>query len=522
MRRPPAPRASAAVAAEPLGIGSAGARDPLSREVRLLGSLLGQVIAEQAGPQLFETVERIRRRTIALRRDDDTAERARLDDELRALDLGGAEAVIEAFALYFGLVNLAEARGRVRTLRRRERGSRDGGLADSLADAVGELRRLGRTDAELDALIGRLVVAPVFTAHPTEARRRTTLVALGRCAILVARLDDPRLTPSDDREVRRRLREEITVLWRASDLRVVAPTPFDEVRTAMAFFDATLFTVIPRLYRALDAALDGPGASRAPAPASDTGRTGTRPPRVGAFLRPGSWIGGDRDGNPGVTAEITERTVRIHADHVLRGYEAVATRLMQTVAAATPADRVARPLASHLARDAEDLPETDRQLRRPFRAEPYRQRFGFIAERLRRTRAALVGEAAPRTGRYGSPDDLETELAEVADALVADGLARVAFGEVAELRWQVGTFGFHLASLEVRQHAAVHKAAIPALDAGSGPDDEDAAGVMLGGVVAACRAIARLQARFGVASCHRYVISFTTSVEDVTNVLELA
>ncbi|MFL5644564.1 MAG: phosphoenolpyruvate carboxylase [Chloroflexota bacterium] len=302
MRRAPAARASAAVAAEPLGIGSAGARDPLSREVRLLGSLLGQVIAEQAGPELFETVERIRRRTIALRRDDDPAERARLDDELRALDLGGAEAVIEAFALYFGLVNLAEARGRVRTLRRRERASRDGVLADSLADAVGELRRLGRTDADLDALVGRLVVAPVFTAHPTEARRRTTLVALGRCAILVARLDDPRMTPSDDREVRRRLREEITVLWRTSDLRVVAPTPLDEVRTAMAFFDATLFTVIPRLYRALDAALDGPGTGRAAAPASDTGRTGTRPPRVGAFLRPGSWIGGDRDGNPGVTA----------------------------------------------------------------------------------------------------------------------------------------------------------------------------------------------------------------------------
>ena len=116
---PRAPRPSVgvgAVAAEPLGIGSAGARDPLAREVRLLGALLGQVIAEQAGPELFETVERIRHRTIALRRDDDPAERARLDDELRALDLDGAEAVIEAFALYFGLVNLAEARGRVRTI----------------------------------------------------------------------------------------------------------------------------------------------------------------------------------------------------------------------------------------------------------------------------------------------------------------------------------------------------------------------------------------------------------------------
>ena len=195
---------------------------------------------------------------------------------MRALDLDGAEAVIEAFALYFGLVNLAEARGRVRTLRRRERASRDGVLADSLGrrGRRAATPRVGRTQSWMRSS-ARLVVAPVLTAHPTEARRRTKLVALGRCAILLARLDDPRLTPSEDREVRRRLREEITLLWRTSDLRVVSPTPLDEVRTAMAFFDATLFTVIPRLYRALDAALDRPAAPRAvAAPASDTGRTG--------------------------------------------------------------------------------------------------------------------------------------------------------------------------------------------------------------------------------------------------------
>jgi phosphoenolpyruvate carboxylase len=512
---------SPAVAAEPLGIGTAGARDPLAVEVRLLGALLGQVINEQAGPELFALVERIRKRTIALRRADDPIERERLDEELGGLDLGAAEAVIGAFALYFGLVNLAEARGRVRTLRKRERAARDGVLPDSVADAVAGLRRLGRSDEELDALIARLEVSPVLTAHPTEARRRTTLVALRRCAILLARSDDPRLTPSEDREIRRRLREEITLLWRTSDLRIVSPAPLDEVRTAMAFFDATLFTVIPRLYRALDAALDPP-TGRAPGPASDTGRTGTRPPRVGAFLRVGSWIGGDRDGNPGVTAEITERTLRIQADHVLRGYEAVATRLMQTIAAATTAERVPRPIASRLARDAEDLPETDRQLRRRFPDEPYRQRFGFIAERLRRTRSYLVGEAAPLTGRYASPADLDAELVEISDALVADGLGRAAWGDVAEMRWQLGTFGFHLASLEVRQHSAVHAAALAAIRSGAPGATEVAAGVTLDEVLATFRAIAAGQARFGTESCHRYVVSFTASVGDITDVLELA
>jgi phosphoenolpyruvate carboxylase len=512
---------SAAVAAEPAGIGTSGARDPLSVEVRLLGALLGQVISEQAGPELFALVERIRKRTIALRRDDDPHERARLDDDLRELDLGAAEAVIGAFGLYFALVNLAEAHGRVRALRRRERAARDGVLNDSIADAIASLRRLGRSDAELGAAVAHLAISPVLTAHPTEARRRTVLVALRRCGTLLERLDDPRLTPSQDRDVRRRLREEITILWRTSDLRLVTPTPLDEVRTAMAFFDATLFTVAPRLYRVLDEALD-PATRRAMGPATDSGRSGTRPPLVPSFLHWGSWIGGDRDGHPGVTAEITEKTLRIQADHVLRGYEAVATRLMQTIAVATSSERVARPLASRLARDAEDLPETDRQLRRRFPDEPYRQRFGFIAERLRRTRAALTGEAAPRTGRYAGPADLDTELAEVQEALAVDGLARVAWGEVAELRWQLGTFGFHLASLEIRQHSSVHAAALAAIRSDQPATIEVAAGVSLAEVLATFRGVVAAQARHGTDACRRYVVSFTASAADVTDVLELA
>ncbi len=519
--------AVAAVAAEPGGIGTAGARDPLAVEVRLLGALLGQVITEQAGPELFARVERIRRRTIALRRDDDPHERARLDDDLATLDLGSIEAVITAFALYFGLVNLAEAQGRVRALRRRERAARDGILDDSVADAVGRMRRLGRSESDLDVLLGRLVISPVLTAHPTEARRRTALLALRRCGALLEQLDDSRLTPSQDRDIRRRMREEITLLWRTSDLRLVAPAPLDEVRTAMVFFDSTLFTVVPRLYRALDAALDPP-SGRAAGPASDSGRTGTRPPRVPPFLRWGSWIGGDRDGNPGVTSDVTEKTLRIHADHVLRGYEAVATRLMQTVAAASSGDRASsadpasRALASRLARDAEDLPETDRLLRRRFPEEPYRQRFGFIVERLRRTRAALTGDPSPLSGRYTGPDGLDAELVEIQDALLADGLARVAWGEVAELRWQVGTFGFHLASLEIRQHAAVHTAALAAVRAGAPASVEVSPGVTMDEVLATFRAIAAVQARFGIESCRRYVVSFSASASDVTDVHELA
>ncbi len=510
--------ASDARRAEPTGIGSAGARDPLAVEVRLLGALLGQVIAEQAGEGIFELVERLRRAAIALRRGDDPALRSRVEAELDGLDLGAMEAVISAFSLYFQLVNLAEARGRVRALRRRERAARDGLLEDSVAEAIARLRRAGRDDPALDAILDRLRITPVLTAHPTEARRRTALIALRRCAVLLERLDDPRLTPSEDREVRRRLREEITLLWRTSDLRSIAPEPLDEVRTAMAVFDATLFTLVPRLYRATDAALDlasGKGS-----------RTGARPPRVPAFVRFGSWVGGDRDGNPAVTAEMTERTMRIQADHVLHGYEAVAMRLMQTVSAATTSSQVSRPLANRLARDAEALPETDRQLRRRFPDEPYRQRFGFIAERLRRTRVTLTDDAGPRSGHYADAAELDAELTEIQAALVADGLDRVAWGEAAELRWQLATFGFHLASLEIRQHSAVHRAALAALDsAGAGaatPSIEVAPGVPLDEVLATFRSIAALQERFGEEACRRVVVSFTARASDATDVLRLA
>ncbi|MEO5940060.1 MAG: phosphoenolpyruvate carboxylase [Candidatus Limnocylindrales bacterium] len=515
-------RASAneAVRAEPATVGTGRARDPLGLEIRLLGSLLGQVIAEQAGRELLDLVERVRRTTIRLRRGDDPSLRAGLVAELAALEPARAEVVVRAFSLYFRLVNLAEERELVRAARRAARvrprsGGRrgpanEGGRAaadDSLATAIDWLRRSGLDEAAIEAALGRLRISPVLTAHPTEARRRTVLIALRRVNRLLGRLADREIVADEDRDVRRRLREEITLLWRTADLRASAVSPLDEVRTALAFFDETLFSVVPQVYRAADAALDG--------------RTGTRPPRTPPFLTWESWIGGDRDGNPTVTAEITERTIRIHADHVLRGYEAVATRLAQTIAAVSPAEQTSRALAVRLARDAERLPDLDRQLRRRYPDEPYRQRFGFVAERLRRTRAHLTGQAAPLTGRYGDPGELDEELDEIQNALVEDGLARVAWGAVADFRAQLATFGFHLAALEVRQHSAAHRATEAAIAAAT-LDDEVVPGVTAAEVVATFRTVAAAQARYGPGAAGRYVISFTAEAGDVSRVLRLA
>ena len=450
--------------------------------------------------------------------------------EVAALDVDRAATVATAFSVYFQLVNLAEERHRVRTLRQRARRAR-GALDESIVEAVEELRR-GHSRGEILALVERLSVSPVRHRRiPRRRARRTLLLALRRVERLMERLDDLRATPEEDADLRRRLREEITILWRTADLRSIAPAPLDEVRTALAFFDETLFGVVPRAVPAGSMARWMRCRRRRQATAATARRrrwpqTPGAPGRgrrlVPAFLRFGSWIGADRDGHPGVTAETTQMTMRIHADHVLHGYEAVSGRLMQTIAIRVSEGDVERHLASALARDAEELPETVRQLRRRFPDEPYRQRFGAIAERLRRTRAALTGEAKPLTGRYPDVAAFDTDLATIQAALVADGAARVAWGEVADLRWQLATFGFHLASLEVRQHAVVHEAALAALAAGKGPETLVGQGVTLGEVLATFRAVARLQVGGGEAACHRYIISFTRSPADVRAVLELA
>jgi phosphoenolpyruvate carboxylase len=516
--------------AEPAGIGTAGARDPLAREVKLLGALLGQVIAEQAGEPLLIRIEAIRARAKANRRAADGTAPSAVIEGLDQLDLATIEAIIRAFGLYFQVINVAEERDRVRTLRRRERAGRGTPLENSLAAAIDQLQADGMSQAGINVLVGGLSVAPVLTAHPTEARRRTLRLALRRIARLVEHLDDPRLTPSEDRDVRRRLREEVTLLWRTAELRSIAPSPLDEVRSAMVFFDETLFRVTPVVVRALDSALDrvtqrssaAPGRLPRSAPpartASDSGETGTRPAVVGTFLHWGSWIGADRDGNPNVTAELTAQTARIHADHVLRGHEAVVTRLMQTIAPTLPAEQLDRRIARRLLVDEDELPELMRQLDRRFADEPYRRRLGAMAERLRRTRSALIGAAAPLTGRYRDADAFMTELDELSAALVADGLERIAYGEVQDLRWQVETFGFHLAGLEVRQHSAVQAAALGALEAG--PPEQ--AGLQALELLATLRAVAEIQRRFGAASAGRWIVSFTRGPRDVLDVLALA
>jgi phosphoenolpyruvate carboxylase len=475
----------------------------MRRDVRLLGDILGEVIRDsdpKTGPDLLADVERLRHAVIEARdqeRRDDPA-----GDAIAALvaswDLDRAEQVARAFTVYFHLANLAEEHQRIRLLRERDAGPEP--VRESLAAAVTELTR----DAG-PAYLGELRVHLVLTAHPTEARRRAVVAVLRRISELLSITGDERAGAAEHAEARRGLRENIDLLWRTSQLRVKAMDPIDEVRTVMTAFDETLFRVVPAVYRELDRALAG-------------NRHGNDQKPVPAYLRFGSWVGADRDGNPFVTAQVTRETASIQADHILRALEAATARTGRalTVHEATtpPSPGLRRALAAAAAAHPELLAEI--AARSP--QEPYRTYLLYAAQRINATRMRHADLA------YPGPAEFLADLRVIQESLAAAGAGRQAFGELQNLIWQAETFGFHLAGLEVRQHSEVHARVLRELRAAGQPGTETGPECTpeTQEVLATFRAIGWIQDRFGVDACRRYVVSFTRSAQDAAAVYELA
>ena len=497
--------------------------EPMRREVRLLGDILGEIIRDSGGPELLADVERLRHAVIDARRGgrgggrDEPHDGVAAADEIATLvaswSLEQAEQVARAFAVYFHLANLAEEHQRIRNLRERDTGQQP--VRESLAAAVDEISRDAGPE-HLRELLASLRVHLVLTAHPTEARRRAVVAALRRISGLLDVLDDQRAAAADHAEARRELHEQIDLLWRTSQLRVKAMNPIDEVRTVMTAFDETLFRVVPAVYRELDRALAvrqaGPGGNQSPAP---------------AFLRFGSWVGADRDGNPFVTAQVTRETATIQADHVLRALENATARIGRalTLHAVTspPSAELRRALAAAHAAHPELLAEIE--ARSP--QEPYRTYLLYAAQRINATRVRHADLA------YPGPAEFLADLRTVQESLASAGAVQQARGELQHLIWQAETFGFHLAGLEVRQHSEVHARALAELRAVGPPGSEHSAGPpgseaaspwspRTEEVLATFRAVAWVQDRYGVDACHRYVVSFTRSADDIAAVHELA
>jgi phosphoenolpyruvate carboxylase len=465
----------------------------LRADVRYLGNLLGRVLRETGGDDLLRDVESLRAAVIDAYEGGDVDGAARAESVVAGFSAERAEQVARAFTAYFHLVNLAEEHHRVRVLR--QRGDDGGKPGDSFPATFHELvDQLGADEAA--ARLEGLRFHPVLTAHPTEARRRAVTTGVRRITDLIDERDRTK-NATARAENERRLLEEIATLLRTSPLRTTRPTPLDEVRTAMSVFDQTLFEIVPQVYRLLDDRLQGEDAGREPVQAP-------------AFVRFGTWIGGDRDGNPHVTADVTRQAAEIAAEHVLIGLTRAATRIGTALTLdsdQTPADAGLTALVA--AQEALDPDVAERiGIRAP--NETHRRALLFIAARIDATRRRddPLG--------YRGPEALLDDLRTVQRSLTAAGAPRAANGELQNLVWQVETFGFHLAELEVRQHSQVHRTALAEIRAGgelSATTRE---------VLEVFRTIADLQRRFGVRAADRYIVSFTQSAEDLANVHELA
>jgi phosphoenolpyruvate carboxylase len=425
------------------------ARDFLSERVHLLGDLLGEVLVEQEGRDLFDRVEEVRALAKAGRAGDDDAV-ARLLAQVDALPLAEARVVAKAFASYFALVNLAEEEERRRVLRERAREAAAQGapMAETLDAALAELHTRGLTATGAGALLAGCRVMPVLTAHPTEAKRRTVLAKLQRTAGLLARLSSEAAAPQDADEARRLLREEIVALWQTDETRAARPGVLDEVRNGLFFFESTLFDVVPRLHRRLAEAV----AARWPELASPA-----------PLLRFGSWIGGDRDGNPNVTPEVTEAALREHKRVAIGLYLRALDRLHGHLSMAARLG-VSAELQAGLERDAALFPEVAARAAERYPQQPYRHRLAFLYRRLELTQEAAARpwrpDLRPRPGTYADAAELAADLRTLQDSLRRHRGQRLADGRLHDLLVQVETFGFHLATLDLRQHSERHAAAL--------------------------------------------------------------
>ncbi len=416
-------------------------QEALSADIHLLGDLLGDVIRRLAGDATFALEEDVRAATKALRASPSLDAARLLLARLDRLELPALRLLIRAFSVYFDLVNLAEQQARVRALRDESERLHPLPLAESPEAALRRLREAGVTAEALAACLDHALVAPVFTAHPTEARRRTILEKLRRIAAQLDRLERLHLLPRERARAVAAIAEEVEAFWLSATVRAGRPTVIDEVRQGLRMVEDALFHVIPRLYREVEEALAAVYPERAW--------------RVPALLRFGSWIGGDRDGNPFVTPEVTFQALRVQQETVLTHYleriEDLFSRLSASATLAPPGEAFGRTLAEYAAL----LPETEAAPPH----EPYRLMCRLIGAKLRRTLAHARG-LAPSTGAYLGATGLLADLRRLEAALRGAGATGAASGALRDLIRLVEVLGLHMLTLDVRQHSGRHGEAL--------------------------------------------------------------
>src|SRR5262245_48732785 len=413
----------------------------LRNDIRLLGRILGDTVRDQEGADVFDLVERIRQTSIRFHRDEDRLARRELEQILDSMSTSETVRIVRAFSYFSHLANIAEDQNNIRQMRARSAANGAGVLAETLAHA----KAAGIGADALRSFFKTALVSPVLTAHPTEVRRKSTMDREMEVAGLLDRRERVALTSDEAAASDEQLRREVLTLWQTNLLRRTKLTVLDEVANGLSFYDYTFLREVPRLVNVLEDRLEEGGEAAAS--------------ELASFLRMGSWIGGDRDGNPFVTADVMRGTLRLQSSRVMQFYLEELHVLGSELS-----------LAAHLADVSEELralaersPDTS-----PHRSgEPYRLAVSGIYARLTATALRLevettrapVGEAAP----YASVKEFQADLDVLDRSLIANNSGVIARGRLRLLRRAVDCFGFHLARLDIRQNSAVHERTVAEL-----------------------------------------------------------
>jgi phosphoenolpyruvate carboxylase len=430
------------------------ALEALSGDIHMLGGLLGEAIRGLAGEQAYALVEEVRAASKDLRGDASPDSARRLRDRLGELGLVDLRTLIRAFSVYFDLINLAEQQARVRAIRSHLREADPARVDESPESALRQLRDRGIDADQVAEHLERALICPVFTAHPSEARRRTILEKLSAIAHQLDSLENSQIVPRERDQAIASIAEEVETLWLSDMIRETRPSVEDEVRQSLGVVMENLLEVVPRVYRALEAGL---------------GRVyPDRSWRVPPFLRFGSWIGGDRDGHPGVSAATTAKAIRLQQVSLLELYIKRVEDLWRRLSHSDRLGQSGPALRESLVRDSALFPEVIGS--HPLDDhEPYRLKCRIIGAKLRRTIQFIRSPATsdwtaedrpPEPGVYFGRRELLDDLRLIADDLQQAGAKATATGAIQDMTRLVEVFGVHLLTLDLRQHSARHTQAL--------------------------------------------------------------
>ncbi|MGZ5178575.1 MAG: phosphoenolpyruvate carboxylase, partial [Burkholderiales bacterium] len=490
---------------------------PLRRDVRSLGVLLGRVLKEQEGDELFGNVERLRELLTKHRETREPADGQLLRDARKLVtevNTAQAHKITKAFATYFELTNLAETNHR----KRRRRASRlelsRPPLPGSFRGTLLRMKKAGISCEQALELFKQISITPVFTAHPTEVARRTVLFARRRIASELERLDNLPLSEPYAAEREIAIAAEITLLWQTDEVRRFQPTVTDEIRMGLDYYKISLLDSVPRVYDEMaDAFRDVYGVSIATHDLH----------QVISF---GSWIGGDRDGNPNVTPGCTTDALRMARHLILDFYLGQMDALYPRLSASVLQTTISTALAEALGHYSGKLTEVPMDRLRYPEPEKYRRFLAYVHWRLHHSRFEPQHKDAYRTA-----EEFAADLRVIRESLAANGAERVAERLLDPLLRQVATFGFHLHTLDIRQHARLHKQAVEEFSGALNDpvlvqkQDEDGATRISDQsreVAATLRTAADLKRRYPAQAIRMYVISGSTSLNDIHDLLRLA